>query len=101
LDTIPGLTELERRREALLVESELNRQALRLEILQVSMSIERVRHGFVSGQAVWKWAAPVVGFFLARKFTRFGAGGGVKSSSLLSMGRSLWNAWKDRRRSTK
>lgn len=101
MDTDSGLTELERRREALLVESELNRQALRLEVLQVSMALERVRHGFVSGQTVWKWAAPVVGFFIARKFTRFGADGGVKSSSLLSIGRSLWNAWKDRRRSTK
>lgn len=97
MDTISGLSELERRRKALLFESELNRQALRLEVLHIKMTIERVRHGFASGHAVWKWLAPVAGFFLARKLTRSGSNG-AKTSSVLNIGRALWTAWRDRRK---
>lgn len=97
MDTISGLSDLERRREALLVESELNRQALRLEVLSVSSAIERIRHGFVSGQSLWKWLAPIAGFFIARKLSKSSANG-FKTSSVLSMGRALWTAWRDRRK---
>ena len=97
MDTISGLSDLERRRKALLVESELNRQALRLEVLHICMTVERVRHGFVSGQAIWKWLAPVAGFFLARKLSRFGTDG-TKATSFLGIGRALWSAWRDRRK---
>ncbi len=100
MDTITGLSELQRRREALLVESELNRQALRLEIMQINLTIDRLRHGLVSGQTVWKLAAPIVGFLIARKFSRFGADRGANGSSVFNIGRGLWNAWQEWRRSS-
>jgi hypothetical protein len=91
---------LQRRREALLVESELNRQALRLEVMQINLTIDRLRHGWVSGQTIWKLAAPIVGFLIARRFSRSGAGRSANASSVFSIGRGLWNSWQEWRRSS-
>ena len=97
MDTAPGLNELEQRRAALLLESELNRQALRLEVLRVQLTIDRLREGVAAGHNLWKWVAPVAGFVLARKFGPAARTVGT-SSVLLSVGRALWNAWRGRRR---
>jgi hypothetical protein len=90
------MTDLEARRAALLLESELNRQALRLEAARVQVSLQRLRAGVFSGPNLWKWVAPVAGFVLARKFGSSGTA--ATGTALFSMGRALWNAWKDRRR---
>jgi hypothetical protein len=97
LDTISGLSELERRRKALLVESELNRQALRLEVLSVTTTVQRIRNGFLSGQSLWKWLAPVAGFLIARKLAKPKTSG-IGASSVLNIGRALWTAWRERRK---
>ncbi len=90
------MNELKQRRAALLLESELNRQALRVELLRAQMSVDRFRDGITSGQNLWKWVAPVAGFLLARKFGS--AGGAVaKGSALIAAGRALWSAWRERR----
>lgn len=91
------MNELRQRRAALLLESELNRQALRLEALRAQVAVDRFREGLLSGQNLWKWVAPVVGFVVAR---RFGAAGSAvaKGSALVAVGRALWTAWRERRR---
>jgi hypothetical protein len=96
VDTIPGLNDLRARREALLLESELNRQALRLEVIRIELTIDRLRRGIFSGQNVWKWVAPVAGFVIARKFGS--SASGAKTSAFFAIGQTLWNAWKERRR---
>lgn len=97
MPTPPGLKELDQRRTALLLESELNRQALRVEMLQARLSLDRLRSGLSSGQNLWRWLAPVAGFVLARKF---GSAGGpvAKGSAIIAIGQALWTAWRDRRR---
>lgn len=96
MDTDPGLSELRQRRAALLLESELNRQALRVEVMRVQMAVDRVRHGLTTGQNLWKWVAPIAGFLVARKFGQSGAV--AKGSAVLAIGKALWSAWRDRRR---
>ncbi len=91
------MTALRQRRAALLLESELNRQALRVEFLRARVSVDRARDGFFSGHQLWRWIAPIGGFLIARKLG--GKSGTVaKGSALLAVGRALWTAWKDRRR---
>jgi hypothetical protein len=75
----------------------LNRQALRVEVMRVQLAVNRVRHGLSTGQSLWKWMAPVAGFLVARKFGQ--AGAVAKSSAVLAIGKALWSAWRDRRRS--
>jgi hypothetical protein len=99
MDPIPGLKALQSRKRDLLLESEVNRQLLDLEASKVRLSFERIRSG-LSGRNLWKWVAPVAGFFVARRFSG-GSGFMAKGSivaSLLGTAWKLWNAMKRRRR---
>lgn len=89
------MTELRERRAVLLMESELNRQALRIETARMQLSIDRFRDGFASGHGLWKWLAPVAGFVLARKLGKSSAV--AKGSAVLAIGRAVWSAWRHRR----
>ena len=97
MHTTPGLNALRQRRAALLLESELNRQALRVEILRARISVDRARDGLLSGPQLWRWLAPIGGFLIARKLGGK-SGTFAKGSALIAVGRALWSAWKDRRR---
>jgi hypothetical protein len=92
------MTELRLRREALVLESELNRQALRVELMRIEMSFDRVRQGIISGHNLWKWIAPLAGLLMARKFGRAGGMGNMaKGSALFAAGQSLWTWWRNRK----
>jgi hypothetical protein len=87
---------LQDRKHDLLTESEINRHVLRLELQQMQMRIEQTRLGWQ--QNVWKWAAPIAGFFLARKFKK--TSGFVAKGSLILMAlgrlREFWQARRDK-----
>ena len=85
---------LEERRRDLLMESELNRQVLRLELQHLQMRFDKVRDTWLRN--AWRWAAPLAGFFVARKFTK--TSGLFARGSLLAMllGRA-WEFWRSRR----
>jgi len=95
LDTIPGLKELQARKRELLLESELNRQVLRVEVSRIRCRVDLYRRRYGWAQSAWKWAAPVAGFLLARKFKKT-AGAFAKGSMLLGAARSLWGYWTSR-----
>jgi hypothetical protein len=66
--------ELERlrcRKEELLLESEINRQIIALEVSQLKLKAVEWRHGFTRVGSVYKWVAPLagigLGFFAAKK----------------------------------
>lgn len=91
MDPIPGLKALQSRRRDLLLESEVNRQLLQLEVSNVRLSFERIRSGF-SGRNLWKWVAPVAGFFVARRFSG-GSGFMAKGSMVVSLLGTAWKLW--------
>jgi len=82
---------LARKRE-LLLESELNRQVLRLEVNAISVRARQLQSGFSWARAAWQWAAPVAGFLLARKQGK-AARVLSKGSFLLSALRTGWKVW--------
>src|SRR5262249_43690705 len=85
---------LQDRKHDLLTESEINRHVLRLELQQTHMRFEQI---CLSWQKhAWKFAAPLAGFLLARKFKK--TPGFVAKGSLVVMALSkLWNFWQERR----
>lgn len=99
MDTVPGLRELEARRRDLLVESDLNRQVLRLECDQLGLRVGEIKRGFGWARNVWAWGAPLAGFLLARRFKKTG-NAFAKSSMLISVAKAgwrFWEAWRERR----
>lgn len=92
MDAIPGLKALQSRKRALLLESEVNRQLLELELTQLRLSFERLRSGWLSPRGVWKWVAPVTGFIMARRFSR-NSGLMAKGSLLVSLLGATWKIW--------
>jgi hypothetical protein len=92
VDTIPGLTESNARKRALVIESELNRQVLRVELGRIRLQTERIKHGYGWAHGGWKWAVPIVGFLLAKKFKQ-APGLFAKSSLVMSALGGLWKVW--------
>ncbi len=66
--SIPGLSSIQARKRELLLESDINRQVIQLELDQIQVQAKQARESF-SG---WKWAAPLAGFVVARKFAHLG-----------------------------
>jgi len=68
------LNELAARKELLVMESELNRQALRHETARIQESLSRWKENTLgAGRAAYPWllaAAPVAGWFVTRKAGR-------------------------------
>ena len=85
---------LQDRKHDLLLESEINRQVMRLEFQQIQVRLGRVRENWL--HSAWMWAAPVAGFFLARKFTKT-TGFFAKGSILAVILRRVWELWQRRR----
>jgi hypothetical protein len=92
VDTVPGLKELQARKRDLLMESDLNRQILRVEIEKIRLRAEQIRRGYGWAHNVWKWGAPVAGFLLARKFRKT-AGAFAKGSLLINAAQAIWRFW--------
>jgi hypothetical protein len=93
MDPIPGLKALQSRKRDLLLESDLNRQALSLELAGLRVRGENLASGFARNQGWLKWVAPVVGLFVARKFART-PGVLSKGSMLVSLAGAAWKLWK-------
>lgn len=92
MDTVPGLRQLQARKRELILESELNRQSLRVECGRIRYRAEQFRRGYGWANSAWKWAVPVAGFLLARKF-KTTAGIFAKGSLLAGVLRSAWRFW--------
>jgi len=93
LDTTPGLKAIQARKHELLLESELNRQVLRVECANIAIEAGRFRRGYEWVQRAWTWAVPLAGFLLARKRKTKGAGAFTKGSLLFTALRGGWKVW--------
>ena len=93
MDTVPGLARLEARKRELLLESDLNRQVLRVEVRMLSFRAGQLKRGYGVAQNSWKWAVPVAGFLLARKFTGKKVGMFAKGSMIISSLQAAWKVW--------
>lgn len=69
-----GLEELRQRKEELLLESEINRQIIAIEVSQLKLKAADWRHSLARAGTVYKWVAPIagvgLGFLTARKQAR-------------------------------
>lgn len=92
MDTVPGLRELQARKRDLLLESELNRQVLRVEFGNLAVESERLQRGYGWVRSAWAWGAPLAGFLLARKQGKR-AGAFTQGSLLLGALRAGWKTW--------
>lgn len=92
MDTVPGLSELLRRKRELLIESDLNRQILRLEVDHLCVRANEIRRGFGWARNAWAWGAPLAGFLFARKFKKAGSAF-TKGSFLISAAQAGWKFW--------
>lgn len=92
MDTTPGLKAIQARKHELLLESELNRQVLRVECANIAIEVGRFRRGYEWAQRAWTWAVPLAGFLLARKKTK-ATGTFAKGSLLLTALRAGWKVW--------
>ena len=97
MDTIPGLTKLQPRKRELLLESELNRQVLRVELEGVRLQVERFKRGYGWAQGAWKWAAPLAGILLASKVKRHSTAA-TKGSFVVNVLGAAWNIWSSLRK---
>ena len=95
MDTVPGLRQLQTRKRELLLESELNRQVLRVEAGKLLVRAEQFKRGYGWANSAWKWAAPLAGFLLARRFKKT-AGVFAKGSLLVTVLGTLWKWWEAR-----
>jgi hypothetical protein len=96
LSGVRGERQLKARKRDLLLESELNRQVLRVETGKIAFHFDRVKRGYSWAHDAWKWALPLVGFLFARKLKR-SAGAFAKGSFLMGILRTLWTFWAARR----
>jgi len=94
VDTLKGMSPLQARKRELLLESEMNRQTLRLEFDHVATQVERVRSGWNWLPGGWRWLAPVASLALAWKFRKT-AGLFAKGSMWLLLLRKLFEVWQE------
>lgn len=77
-----GLDELRQRKEELLLESEINRQIIAIEVSQLKLKASDWRHSLAKAGAVYKWVAPIagigLGFLTARTQARKAVRGGIR-----------------------
>lgn len=92
MDTVPGLSELQRRKRDLLIESDLNRQILRLEVDRLCIRAGEIQRRFGWARNVWAWGAPLAGFLFARKFKKAG-GAFAKGSFFITAAQAGWKFW--------
>ena len=92
MDTVPGLRALQARKRELLLESELNRQLLRVECANLAFHAGRFQRGYGWAQRAWTWATPLAGFLLARK-QRKATGVFAKGSLVFTALRAGWKVW--------
>jgi hypothetical protein len=93
------LKAIQARKHELLLESELNRQVLRVECGKLAFKAGQFRRGYGWAQSAWTWAAPLAGFLLARKrgkATRVFAKGSLLFTALRA-GWKVWTAMRDAR----
>jgi hypothetical protein len=86
------LKAIQARKYQLLLESELNRQVLRVECANIGIETGRFRRGYEWAQRAWTWVVPLAGFLLARK-ERKAAGIFTKGSLLFTALRAGWKIW--------
>jgi hypothetical protein len=96
VDPFGALKEFEARKKDLLLESEINRQIIQLEVQQLRHRLESLKSRWTQAQSVWKWALPIAGFLFARKFNRT-AGLFTMASGLIPTLRKLWRGWTEAR----
>ena len=83
---------IQARKHELLLESELNRQVMRVECGKLAFKAEQFRRGYGWAQSAWTWAMPLAGFLLARKQRKV-AGVFAKGSFLITALRAGWKVW--------
>jgi len=87
------MNDLQARKKELLLESELNRQLLRLEADHLRVRVQQYQRASDWIETGWKWAAPVAGFLFARQISAKAAWLS-KGSALFTLARRLWAAWR-------
>ena len=92
MDTVPGLKTLQQRKRDLLLESELNRQVLRLQATELSAHLHRFGGGLTSLRSVWKLVAVAGGVMAASRVNK-AAGILGKATSILGFAGVAWKAW--------
>ena len=60
-----GLEDLRQRKKELLLESDINRQILRVEFCQVKLKTLEWKRGLLKARTAYHWVAPAAGIFLA------------------------------------
>jgi hypothetical protein len=86
------LKPLQARKRELLLESDLNRQVLRVEVSRLSFRARQFQSGFGWARSVWPWAASLGGLLLARKL-KHGTTPLAKGAMWLSTLRTAWKIW--------
>lgn len=92
MDTVPGLRSIQQRKRDLVLESELNRQVLRLQAGELNCHLDRFRGGLTSMRSIWKLAAVAGGVMAASRVTK-SAGILGKASSIMGIAGVAWKAW--------
>jgi len=92
VDTVPGLRSIEQRKRDLLLESELNRQVLRLQAGELNCHLDRFRGGLTSARSLWKMVAVVGGVIAAGRVTKSAGILGI-ASSIVGITGVAWKAW--------
>ena len=89
--TLPGLKELRARKQALILESDLNRQVLRLEVEQIRLRGQRLKRSYGWLNLAWKWTLPLAQLWARRKSNdQRGTSRGAKAFWLLAR---AWETW--------
>jgi hypothetical protein len=88
------LRALQARKHELVLESELNRQVLRVECGKLAFKAGQFRRGYAWAHSAWNWAVPLAGFLLARKQRKVPGGVFAKGSFLITALRAGWKVWK-------
>ena len=96
MDTVPGLKSLRERKRELLLESAMNRQALRLQAGELRYHAGRAQSGVTAARSVWKWAAMAGGIFAAKRATQATSFVG-RAASVVTAATMAWKAWKAHR----
>ena len=89
MDAFARIAGLRERKRLLLLESEVNRQSLRLDLHRISAATGQLRRGLFAGHTIWKWAIPLLGFLLGRRSKA--ANAVAKGSLLMAL---LQGGWK-------
>lgn len=92
MDTVPGLRSIDQRKRDLVLESELNRQVLRLQAGELNCHLDRFRGRLTSMRSIWKLAAVAGGVMAASRVTKSAAILG-KASSIMGIAGVAWKAW--------